>query len=87
MRFAPWINKTTNARLEYVIFTAFPRQPWLGERPSVLDDTNVACVAYIWKRSTVVDAETVLTMLLGYHDFAPYRLLWFIAVGINLFLC
>jgi hypothetical protein len=36
MRFACWINKSTDTRSEYVILIAFPRQQWLRERASML---------------------------------------------------
>jgi len=36
MRIARWIPKATNTRSEYVMLIAFPLQPWLRERASVL---------------------------------------------------
>jgi hypothetical protein len=36
MCFACWIKEATNARSEYVIFIACPRQQWLGECSSLL---------------------------------------------------
>ena len=36
MRVACWITKATVRRSEYAILTAFPRQQWLLERPSML---------------------------------------------------
>ena len=44
MRFASRITKTTDTHLEYVIFTAIPRQQWLRERASVLHETYIACL-------------------------------------------
>ena len=42
MRFACYINKTTNTHSEYVIFLAFPLQQWLRERASMLRYTCIA---------------------------------------------
>jgi hypothetical protein len=35
-RTACWINNATDSHSEYVKLTAFPRQQWLRERPSML---------------------------------------------------
>jgi hypothetical protein len=42
MRFASWITNATNTRSEYVILIAFPRQPWLRERASLLRYTYIS---------------------------------------------
>ena len=48
MRFARWINKTTDARTEYVILIPFPRQQWFHERASVLHcSTYIACLVLV----------------------------------------
>jgi len=36
MRFACWVTKAADARLEYVMFTAFPLQQWLHKPASDL---------------------------------------------------
>jgi hypothetical protein len=36
MRFACWITKAADTHSEYVTLTAFARQQWLRERPSIL---------------------------------------------------
>jgi hypothetical protein len=39
MRIACWIPKATNSHSEYVILTAFPLQPWMQERSSLIHYT------------------------------------------------
>jgi len=45
VRFACWISKATDARSEYAIVIAFPRQQWLRERASML---QVLCLSFSW---------------------------------------
>jgi len=40
---ACWKTESTNTYSEYVILTAFPRQPWLCQRVSVSGYTYTAC--------------------------------------------
>jgi len=42
MHFACWITTATNTHSEYVVLTAFPRQPRLNERASMLRYTFLA---------------------------------------------
>jgi hypothetical protein len=51
MRFACWITKTTDTRLEYVILIAFPRRLWLRERAWILTFIRTLPVLWIWKWS------------------------------------
>jgi hypothetical protein len=44
MRILFWIHKATNSHSEYVVLTAFPLQPWLEERSSLLHYTYIACL-------------------------------------------
>jgi hypothetical protein len=46
MRFARWLSKR-NTHSECVVITAFPRQQWLSERPSIL---RYAYVAWVFTR-------------------------------------
>jgi hypothetical protein len=43
MRFAYLITKATDARSEYLILIAFPRQQWLDERALILHYTVLPC--------------------------------------------
>jgi hypothetical protein len=43
MRIECWIPKATNTLSEYLILIAFPRQPWLHERASLLLYSYNAC--------------------------------------------
>jgi hypothetical protein len=36
MRIACWLPKATNTHTQYVTFTAYPLQQWLGERVSMI---------------------------------------------------
>jgi len=47
MRIAWLTIKATNTHTEYVIFITFSLQEWLHERPLMLRDTYIACVAMI----------------------------------------
>ena len=47
MRFACWLNKTTDTCTEYVILIAFPRQQWLRQRASMLRYTCMSCLLLI----------------------------------------
>jgi hypothetical protein len=47
MRIACWIPKVTDARSEYVVFIAFPRQQWLRERALVLRYTYIVCLVVL----------------------------------------
>ena len=42
MRFACWVTEAADARLEYIMLTAFPRQQWLHKPPSDLRCTYIA---------------------------------------------
>ena len=42
MRNAFWIPKATNTESEHVILIAFPQQPWLHERASLLRYSTLA---------------------------------------------
>ena len=44
MRFACWITKATDTRLEYLILTAPPRQRWLRERASMITFIRTSAV-------------------------------------------
>jgi hypothetical protein len=44
MQIACWITKAGDTNSEYVILTPFPRQLWLGLRPSFLRYTYIACL-------------------------------------------
>ena len=44
MRYACWVNKTTDKHSEYVILIAFARQQWLRERASMLLHKQIACL-------------------------------------------
>jgi hypothetical protein len=44
IRFACWIPKATNTRLEFIILIAFPLQQWLHDRASLLRYTYIACL-------------------------------------------
>jgi hypothetical protein len=46
MHFACWISKTTDTRLEYLIFIACAQHIWLRERVSILR-SYVRCVSFI----------------------------------------
>ena len=47
MRFACWIPKATDTRLEYVILIAFTLQQWLHERASMLRYTYIVCLVVV----------------------------------------
>ena len=44
MRIACWIPKATNTRSQYVELIAFPLQPWLYKRGSMLRHTYTVCL-------------------------------------------
>jgi hypothetical protein len=46
MRIACWITKATDARSEYIILIALPRQHWLRERALILR-SYVHCLSYL----------------------------------------
>jgi hypothetical protein len=48
MRCACWITKATDTHSEYVIFIAFARQQWLGERASMLRHKYISCLVFIY---------------------------------------
>jgi hypothetical protein len=45
-RIACWIPKATNAHSQYARLTAFPRQQWFRERPSLLHYTYTDCLVF-----------------------------------------
>jgi len=47
MRFVCPITKNTDARSEYVILAAFPRQRWLRERAPLLRYTYITCLGAV----------------------------------------
>ena len=49
---ACWIRKATNTHSQYVILVAFPQQPWLHERASILR-------LYVLARLVVAESECV----------------------------
>jgi len=54
MRFAYWINKSTDTHSESVIFIAFPRQQWLRERAAVSCCTYIECLVKLQVRVTLL---------------------------------
>ena len=53
MRIACSIHKATNTHSEYVILIAFPLQPWLTERASVLLYTLPLLFYWVWVKNFV----------------------------------
>jgi hypothetical protein len=58
MRIACWIPKATDTDSEYVILIAFPLQPWLHERDSVLRYTYIDLCGHL-------QAESALNLYTG----------------------
>jgi hypothetical protein len=52
MRVACWITKATVRRSEYAILTAFPRQQWFLERPSMLR-LYVQCLSFFFGLASI----------------------------------
>jgi hypothetical protein len=44
IRFECWITTATDPHPVFLIITAFPRQIWLAERPSILRYTYITCL-------------------------------------------
>jgi hypothetical protein len=42
MRLSCWVTEGTDTNSGYVVLTAFPRQQWLRQRPSVVRYTYIA---------------------------------------------
>ena len=46
-RFACWIPKATNTNLQYVLLISFARQPWFGERASILRHSTLPIFSWL----------------------------------------
>ena len=58
MRNAFWIPKATNTESEHVILIAFPQQPWLHERASLLRYSTLALLLLgRWIMTLVISSE------------------------------
>jgi len=73
MSIAYWEPKATNTHSDYVLFIAFPRQQWLGERASIL-------------RYTYTAYPECLHLVVGGGGFAGFNVLTGYAGGNFLFL-
>jgi hypothetical protein len=66
LRIACWTAKGTNTQSGYVILLAFPLQPWLHERASVLSYTYIACLVFVYELVRYMVKLGVSVMLLYY---------------------
>ena len=65
MRIACWITKATDTYSEYVILIAFPQQPWLRERTSMLSFYVQCLSCYRQQAMPVVRHTPVCEGVLG----------------------
>ena len=66
MRIACWIPEATNTHSEYVIRIAFPLQPRLHARPSVLHYTFIACLVTPVSPTSLVFLMSFIAVLIRY---------------------
>ena len=64
-RIACWITKATDTLSEYVIFIAFPQQPYLHESASILRYMYIACLAFFMRVYIAAGTENPATQSLN----------------------